>query len=348
MFAGDLLKGCWPRCLPLLWTDEPWARAVGGFGGGCRARLARFRGLSRRPRRAHRRRCAPGAQPTRGAHVWCRRARGHRSRRSTSRSPPSPAASLAGPVFVAFAASPATATGPTRRQRWPAPALIVALHHDNIARLRAGTERKLGQGGERRAEPPGHAMSRVAVVGTTPGARRWPCCWRATAMNVTPLAAHGRRGDGACQTDRAEQPQSPRPALPRFAIRHRRRRGHWRRRPTWSCSRCRRQHAGQPRPPAAFIQPGTTVFQRRQGHRAGAVAFVCRELIAAGGVAAGARLRAFRSQLRGRDRRRPARRDCRRGQRRRACRAGPGCLMQPHASVSTAATMSSAWSWAAP
>jgi glycerol-3-phosphate acyltransferase PlsY len=31
--------------------------------------------------------------------------------------------------------------------------LIVAMHRDNIARLRAGTEPKLGRGGERRVAP---------------------------------------------------------------------------------------------------------------------------------------------------------------------------------------------------
>jgi glycerol-3-phosphate acyltransferase PlsY len=35
--------------------------------------------------------------------------------------------------------------------------LVIALHHDNIARLRAGTEPRLGRGGQRRVAPASEA-----------------------------------------------------------------------------------------------------------------------------------------------------------------------------------------------
>src|SRR5262245_60488829 len=31
VFIGDLLKGAIAATLPLLWSDDPWARAAGGF-----------------------------------------------------------------------------------------------------------------------------------------------------------------------------------------------------------------------------------------------------------------------------------------------------------------------------
>jgi len=153
VLTGDLLKGLLASLIPLLWTDEPWARAVGGFAavvGHVWPVFAGFRGG---------RGVLTGAGVLLGLNpvaalcvvpvaLLVIAATRYVSLASIT------ACALAGPAFIAFAA--------TGHSEWAYAAaataggwLIVAVHHDNIARLRAGTERKLGKGGERRAEAPG-------------------------------------------------------------------------------------------------------------------------------------------------------------------------------------------------
>jgi glycerol-3-phosphate acyltransferase PlsY len=150
VFAGDLLKGSAAALLPLLYTDEPWARAIGGLAavaGHVWPVFAGFRGgrgvltgagvlLALNPI------ASLCLVPVALVVIAITR---YVSLASIT------ACTLAGPMFIAFAAAgysewayafTACVGGLT----------IVVLHHDNIARLRAGTERKLGRGGERRSE----------------------------------------------------------------------------------------------------------------------------------------------------------------------------------------------------
>jgi glycerol-3-phosphate acyltransferase PlsY len=152
VFAGDLLKGAIATLLPLLYTDDPWARALGGLAavlGHVWPVFAGFRG---------------GRGVLTGAGVLLAL---------------SPVASLIAfavgglVIYVTKYVSLASLTGcllasllsiafaASGYLAWPCALvvtagamLVVVLHHDNIARLLAGTERKVGQGGERRAATP--------------------------------------------------------------------------------------------------------------------------------------------------------------------------------------------------
>lgn len=149
VLAGDLGKGIAAALLPLLYSDDAWARAAGGLGAVCGhvwPLLAGFRGgrgvltgagvlLALAPL------AVLAAVPPALLVLWRTR---YASAASIS------GACLAGVAAVLFAAlglhawtSAAVAAG--------GGALVVALHHDNIRRLLAGTERRLGEGGERRA-----------------------------------------------------------------------------------------------------------------------------------------------------------------------------------------------------
>jgi len=149
VFLGDFGKGLAASVAPLLWSDDPWARAVGGVGaiaGHAWPVFAGFRG-------------GRGVLAGAGALVGL-----------------NPLAALAvlpvmavcvgltryvslGSIATAIAAAvlfAALAAFDVHSWAYAAAAvaggsLIVALHHDNIGRLIAGTERKLGKGGERRA-----------------------------------------------------------------------------------------------------------------------------------------------------------------------------------------------------
>jgi glycerol-3-phosphate acyltransferase PlsY len=152
VLAGDFLKGFAAAMLPLLWTDDPWARAAGGvaaiighawpvFAGfrGGRAALAGIGALFALSPIA-----ALVALPVM---VLCVGTTRYVSLGSIT------AAFVAGFVSLALAVFD--------QQSWAygagaavGAALIIALHHDNIRRLLAGTERKLGKGGERRVAPP--------------------------------------------------------------------------------------------------------------------------------------------------------------------------------------------------
>ncbi|MGE0058448.1 MAG: glycerol-3-phosphate 1-O-acyltransferase PlsY [Dehalococcoidia bacterium] len=152
VFVGDFLKGLAAALLPLLWTDDPWARAAGGVAaivGHAWPVFAGFRGG---------RGVLAGVGALFGLNplaalivvpvmVVCVGATRYVSLGSIT------AAFTAGVVFLALAA--------LNQQSWAygvaaalGAALIIALHHDNIGRLLAGTERKLGKGGDRRVAPP--------------------------------------------------------------------------------------------------------------------------------------------------------------------------------------------------
>jgi glycerol-3-phosphate acyltransferase PlsY len=143
VFLGDFLKGLIAALLPLLYMDDPWARAAGGLAaviGHVWPVFAGFRGgrgvltggavlLALSPL------ATLAILPIAGLVLYRWR---FMSLMSIS------AAALAGVSFAVFAALDlhpwafvvAAISGG---------ALIVILHHDNIERLRAGTERKVGQ-----------------------------------------------------------------------------------------------------------------------------------------------------------------------------------------------------------
>jgi glycerol-3-phosphate acyltransferase PlsY len=143
VFVGDYGKGLAATLLPFLWSDDPWARAVGGLAAVCGhvwPLFAGFRGG---------RGVLTGAGvltglspiavlivlPIAGALLKLTR---YMSLTSIT------AAAAAGAVFAAFAAA--------GLHPWAFAAvaiagggLTIALHHDNIRRLLAGTERRVGE-----------------------------------------------------------------------------------------------------------------------------------------------------------------------------------------------------------
>jgi acyl phosphate:glycerol-3-phosphate acyltransferase len=149
VFVGDILKGLAAVLLPLLYTDDPWARAAGGIAaiiGHIWPLFAGFRGgrgvltgagvltaLNPIPVLI----VAPAA-------LLIMATTRYMSLTSIA------AAFMAAVVFVAFglldlhswATALAALVGAT---------LVIAVHRDNIMRLRGGVEPKIGQGGERRA-----------------------------------------------------------------------------------------------------------------------------------------------------------------------------------------------------
>lgn len=143
VFAGDFLKGVAAALLPLLWTGEPWAQAIGGLAaviGHVWPIFAGFRGgrgvltgagvlLALSPL------AVLIVLPLAALVLYLTR---YMSLMSIT------TAALAAISFVVFAA--------LDWHPWPlaivaiiGSALIIVLHHDNIARLRAGTERRLGE-----------------------------------------------------------------------------------------------------------------------------------------------------------------------------------------------------------
>jgi glycerol-3-phosphate acyltransferase PlsY len=143
VFIGDFAKGLAAATLPLLYTDDPWARAAGGLAavvGHVWPVFAGFRGgrgiltgagvlLGLSP-------VAVLAVLPLGAlvlYAWR-----YMSLMSIS---------MAALVALSFAIGAAAGLHPWAFAVAAAlgGALTIALHHDNIARLRAGTERKVGQ-----------------------------------------------------------------------------------------------------------------------------------------------------------------------------------------------------------
>jgi glycerol-3-phosphate acyltransferase PlsY len=148
VFLGDFAKGAVAATLPLLYTDDPWARAAGGLAavvGHVWPAFAGFRG---------------GRGVLTGAGVL------------VTLNPPAalavvPVAALAllATKYVSFASITGAATAAALFTALAAldvhswayavaavagGTLIIAVHHDNIGRLLAGTERKIGSGSERR------------------------------------------------------------------------------------------------------------------------------------------------------------------------------------------------------
>jgi glycerol-3-phosphate acyltransferase PlsY len=149
VFTGDFLKGVAAALLPLLWTDDPWARAIGGLAavaGHVWPLFAGFRGgrgvltgagvlLTLSPL------AVLAVLPIAALVLYRTR---YMSLMSIT------TAALAAISFAIFAA--------LDLHPWPyavvatiGGALIIVLHQDNIARLRAGTERRVG---ERASVPP--------------------------------------------------------------------------------------------------------------------------------------------------------------------------------------------------
>lgn len=143
VFIGDYGKGLAATLLPFIWSEDPWARAAGGFAAVCGhvwPLFAGFRGG---------RGVLTGAGvlsglsplavlivlPVAGGLLKLTR---YMSLTSIG------AAAVAGAIFVAFAAADL--------HPWAFAAVAVAggsltivLHQDNIKRLAAGTERRVGE-----------------------------------------------------------------------------------------------------------------------------------------------------------------------------------------------------------
>jgi glycerol-3-phosphate acyltransferase PlsY len=152
VFIGDFAKGLTAALLPLLWTDDPWARAAGalaavaghvwplfaGFRGGrgVLTGAGAVAGLSPVP--------VLIALPLAAAVLYASR---YMSLVSIT------TAAVLALLFIVFAAAGlhdwAFAIAATAGA-----ALIIALHHDNIGRLLAGNERRVGERSEHRATAP--------------------------------------------------------------------------------------------------------------------------------------------------------------------------------------------------
>ena len=143
VFAGDFLKGLAAALLPLLWSDDPWARAAGGLAAVCGHVWPLFAGFRGGRGVLTGLGVLIGLSPiavlvVAPVAVVILKTTRYMSLTSILTS------IVAGGVFAAFAAANlhpwafaavAAAGG----------ALIIVLHHDNIARLRAGTERRIGE-----------------------------------------------------------------------------------------------------------------------------------------------------------------------------------------------------------
>ena len=149
VFLGDLGKGVAAALLPLVFSDDPWTRAVGALAaivGHVWPLFAGFRGgrgvltgagalLALNPLAALA--VVPVAALTLNVSRYM----------SVTSIVACGAATL---IFVAFAATDLTPWAYAVAAS-AGGGLIVVLHRDNIGRLRAGREPKVGRGGERRA-----------------------------------------------------------------------------------------------------------------------------------------------------------------------------------------------------
>jgi glycerol-3-phosphate acyltransferase PlsY len=149
VFLGDFGKGVAAALLPLLYTDDAWARCAGGLAavvGHIWPLFAGFRGG---------RGVLTGGGVLLALNPWA----------ALLVVPPTVltalrwrymslasivAATAAALLFLLLAALDVH-SWPTGIAAGLGGALVVLLHRDNIGRLLAGTERKIGQGGERRA-----------------------------------------------------------------------------------------------------------------------------------------------------------------------------------------------------
>ena len=145
VFLGDFGKGVAAVLLTQVYTDDPWARAAAGFAaivGHVWPVFAGFRGgrgllagagalVALNPL------AALAAIPLAGIALYLTR---YVSLASIT------AAASAGGIFAGLAAADLHSWAYATTAVVGA-ALIIAVHHDNIGRLRSGTERKLGQTG---------------------------------------------------------------------------------------------------------------------------------------------------------------------------------------------------------
>jgi glycerol-3-phosphate acyltransferase PlsY len=143
VFALDFAKGLVAALLPLAWTDDPWAQALGGLAAVCGHVWPLFAGFRGGRGVLTGLGVLIGLNPLAALVVLPLAAAILKTTRYMSLTSITGAAA-AGAVFAAFAAADlhpwafavvAVAGG----------ALTIALHHDNIARLRAGTERRVGE-----------------------------------------------------------------------------------------------------------------------------------------------------------------------------------------------------------
>lgn len=149
VFIGDLGKGLAATLMPLAYSDDPWARSAGGLAaiaGHVWPVFAGFRGgrgvlagagvlLGLNPLA-----CLAVVPPALAVMLTTK----YMSLASIA------GAGLAAVAFVAFAALDWHSWAYAFAAVLGAGAIIV-LHRDNIDRLRAGIEPKIGQGGQRRA-----------------------------------------------------------------------------------------------------------------------------------------------------------------------------------------------------
>jgi glycerol-3-phosphate acyltransferase PlsY len=140
VFAGDFLKGLAAALLPFLWSDDPWARAAGGLAAVCGHVWPLFAGFRGGRGVLTGLGVLIALSPIAVAPVAVLVLKTTRYMSLTSIT----GAALAAGMFAAFAVADwhpwAFATVAAAGA-----ALIIALHHDNIARLRAGTERRVGE-----------------------------------------------------------------------------------------------------------------------------------------------------------------------------------------------------------
>jgi glycerol-3-phosphate acyltransferase PlsY len=143
VFVGDYGKGVTAALLPLLWSEDPWARALGGLAAVCGHVWPLFAGFRGGRGILTGAGVLTGLSPLAVLLIVPIAALTLKLTRYMSLTSIS-AAAIGGAIFAAFAAAGihpwafaavAIAGG----------ALTIALHHDNIARLRAGTERRVGE-----------------------------------------------------------------------------------------------------------------------------------------------------------------------------------------------------------
>jgi len=148
VFLGDFGKGVAAALTPLLYSDDAWARCAGGLAavaGHVWPLFAGFRGG---------RGVLTGGGVLLALNPWAALlvvpptvVTAYRWRYMSLAS--IVAAVLAAVLFLLLAAFDLH-SWPTGVAAGAGGALVVLLHRDNISRLLAGTERKIGQGGERR------------------------------------------------------------------------------------------------------------------------------------------------------------------------------------------------------
>lgn len=151
VFVGDFGKGLTAALLPFIWTDDPWARALGGLAAVCGHVWPLFAGFRGGRGVLTGAGVLAGLSPV--AVLIALPLAGITLKLTRYMSLTSMVtAAVAAILFVAFAAADLHPWAFAAVAAAGA-ALIIALHHDNIARLVAGTERRLGERTEPRTSP---------------------------------------------------------------------------------------------------------------------------------------------------------------------------------------------------